>query len=360
MVAQALEVYAGGIKQMTNSPKVAVVILNWNNLNYLKQFLPTVLASTYRNLEVVVGDNGSTDGSVAYLQENFPTVRVIANGENYGFTGGYNRILEKVGADYLVLLNSDIEVPAGWIEPVISMMESDGQVAVAVPKIKAYHQKDHFEHAGAAGGFIDKYGYPFCRGRIFYDVEADRGQYNQSSEIFWASGAALFIRKTIWDASGGFDEKFFAHMEEIDLCWRVKNMGYKVMYCAESEVYHVGGGTLNKENPFKTYLNFRNNLWLLKKNMPAGRAAWVLSLRMWLDLLALLRFLGEGKRRDAWAVSRAHQAFVASLFKSDRQNKARATLKKANLKGMYKGSIVADFFINKKMHFTELDPQDFV
>ncbi|MCJ8211142.1 glycosyltransferase family 2 protein [Mucilaginibacter sp. RS28] len=341
-----------------NQPRVAVVILNWNNLNYLKQFLPGVLQSDYSNFEVIVGDNASTDSSVEFLKTEYPAVKVIINDKNYGFTGGYNRVLEQVDADYFVLLNSDIEVKPNWISPVIEMMEADQTIAAAAPKIKSYAEKNCFEHAGAAGGFIDKFGYPFCRGRIFYEVEEDHGQYNEPGEIFWASGAALFIRKNCWVEAGGFDEQFFAHMEEIDLCWRLKNMGYKVMYCPQSEVYHVGGGSLNKENPFKTYLNFRNNLLLLKKNMPAGRAAVVITLRFWMDLLALLRFLGEGKRKDAWAVSRAHQAFIASLFRADKFKTAKRT-KAANLKGMYKGSLVADFFIHKKTRFTDLDPDLF-
>lgn len=340
---------------MNTQPKVAIVILNWNGLKFLQQFLPGVLQSTYPNLEVVLGDNASTDESVTYVKSVFPSVTIIQNDNNYGFTGGYNRVLEKVDADYFILLNSDIQVKPGWIEPVIALMESDNLIAAAAPKIKAFAQPNYFEHAGAAGGFIDKFGYPFCRGRIFFEVEEDNGQYNQSGEVFWASGAALFIKKKYWELSGGFDEQFFAHMEEIDLCWRLKNMGYKVMYCAESEVYHVGGGTLDKENPFKTYLNFRNNLLLLKKNMPAAKAAAIISLRLWMDLLALFRFVAEGKRKDAWAISRAHQNFVRKLLASGKTKHPKSNNKQANLKGMYKSSLVKDFFIKKKKHFTDLD-----
>lgn len=348
---------------MPTKPKVAVVILNWNGLKYLSQFLPGVVASAYPNLEIIVGDNASSDGSVKFLQDSFPTVKVIENDQNYGFTGGYNRVLKQVEADYFILLNSDIEVGPAWIEPVIALMESDEMIAAAAPKIKSFARQNHFEHAGAAGGYIDKFGYPFCRGRIFYEVEEDKGQYDRSGEVFWASGAALFIKKKYWDLSGGFDEQFFAHMEEIDLCWRLKNMGYKIMYCAESEVYHVGGGTLDKENPFKTYLNFRNNLLLLKKNLPFYKSAPIIGLRMWMDMLALARFLNEGKRKDAWAVSRAHQNFVRKMFS---RNKAR-TVKSAgevpalpNLSGMFKGSIVTAFFMQKKTHFKELDQRRFL
>ncbi|MBE9583806.1 glycosyltransferase family 2 protein [Mucilaginibacter sp. JRF] len=343
---------------MNYTPKVAAVILNWNGLKHLQQFLPSVIASTWQNLEIVLGDNGSTDSSVEWVSSVYPSVTIIKNDENYGFTGGYNRVLDKVDADYFILLNSDIEVQPDWIEPVIRLMESDELIAAASPKIRSYADKKMFEHAGAAGGFIDHLGYPFCRGRIFYEIEEDKGQYDQSGEVFWASGAALFIKKKYWQQSGGFDERFFAHMEEIDLCWRLKNMGYKVMYCAESNVYHVGGGTLNTENPFKTYLNFRNNLLLLKNNLPFGRATFVIGLRFWLDLLALFRFLGEGKRKDAWAVSKAHQNFVRQLFKSSKQKgDKRGSIK--SLTGMYKGSIVSAFFVGKKTKFTDIPAEFF-
>ncbi|MEO3404841.1 glycosyltransferase family 2 protein [Mucilaginibacter sp. CAU 1740] len=344
---------------MTHTPKVAVVILNWNGLKYLKQFLPSVLASTWPNLDIVMGDNASSDESVAFMRENYPSVRIIQNDKNYGFTGGYNRVLAQVEADYYILLNSDVEVTPNWIEPVIELMESDSLIAAAAPKIRSYAQKEYFEHAGAAGGFIDKHGYPFCRGRIFYELEKDNGQYEESGEVFWASGASLFIKKAIWDESGGFDEGFFAHMEEIDLCWRLKNMGYKVMYCAQSTIYHVGGGTLNAENPFKTYLNFRNNLLLIKKNLPFWRAFYVISLRFIMDLLALLRFLMEGKRKDAWAVSRAHQSFVVSLFKKAKGERVKPKgIAEPNTKGIFRASIVWAFFVKKKTRFTDLDPSE--
>ncbi|MDB5130153.1 glycosyltransferase family 2 protein, partial [Mucilaginibacter sp.] len=361
-----VEIQTGGYKQMMNTPKVAVVILNWNGIKYLRDFLPSVLASTYPNLDIVVGDNGSSDESLEFLRSRYPSIRIIENKENYGFTGGYNRVLAQVEADYYILLNSDVEVEPNWIQPVIELMESDVQIAAAAPKIKSFHQKDHFEHAGAAGGFIDKFGYPFCRGRIFYEIEEDKGQYEQAGEVFWATGAAMFIKKRCWDLAGGFDETFFAHMEEIDICWRLKNMGYKVMYCPQSVVYHVGGGTLNSENPFKTYLNFRNNLLLLKNNLPFWRAFWVITLRFFMDLLALSRFLMEGKRKDAWAISRAHQNFVRKLFskskvKSQKSKDYRAIVsnqKTQHLTGTYSRSLVWDFFIDKKTKFTDLEKKD--
>ncbi|WP_158828403.1 glycosyltransferase family 2 protein [Mucilaginibacter lacusdianchii] len=356
---------------MSNFPKVAVVILNWNGLNYLKKFLPSVLASTWPNFEVVVGDNCSTDQSVQFLKDAYAdSVKLIINNDNYGFTGGYNKVLEQVDADYYVLLNSDIEVTPNWIEPVIELLDSDDLMAAAAPKIRSYNQKNFFEHAGAAGGYLDRLGYPFCRGRMFFEVEEDNGQYDQSGEVFWATGAALFIKSKYWKISGGFDERFFAHMEEIDLCWRLKNMGFKIMYCAQSVVYHVGGGTLNVENPFKTYLNFRNNLLLLQNNLPTVKALRVIAMRFSMDFMALIRFLNEGKRKDAWAVSRAHQSFVAGLFRKN-ENKLKRQVstksiashdlngRQANLKGLYKGSIVVDFFAKKKTHFTDLKPEDF-
>lgn len=350
---------------MIDTPKIAVVILNWNGIKYLRDFLPFVLASTWPDLDIVVGDNGSSDDSVAFLKATYPQIRIIENKENYGFTGGYNRVLAQVDADYYILLNSDVEVEPDWIQPVIALMETEELIAAAAPKVRAYHNKTHFEHAGAAGGYIDKFGYPFCRGRIFYEIEEDKGQYDETGEIFWATGAAMFIKKKYWELSGGFDESFFAHMEEIDLCWRLKNMGYKVMYCPQSVVYHVGGGTLNAENPFKTYLNFRNNLLLLKNNLPFWRGAWVISLRFLMDLLALFRFLMEGKRKDAWAISRAHQNFVRRLLTRSKvkiQNSKNyrdiVAGQKAHLSGTYSRSIVWDFFVDKKTKFSKLNKPD--
>jgi GT2 family glycosyltransferase len=358
---------------MNQIPRVAVVILNWNGVKYLRQFLPSVLSSAWPDLDIIVGDNASTDGSVEFLKAEYPSISIVQNDQNYGFTGGYNKVLSQVDADYYVLLNSDVEVFPGWITPVINLMESDPLIAAAAPKIKAFNQPGYFEHAGAAGGFIDEFGYPFCQGRMFYEIEADNGQYQQSKEVFWATGAAMFVKKHCWDEAGGFDDRFFAHMEEIDLCWRLKNMGYKIMYCAESEVLHMGGGTLNAENPFKTFLNFRNNLLLLQNNLPFWRAFFTIGFRIWMDLLALFRFLSEGKRKDAWAVSRAHQNFFLGLFKKSEKPKVRkaegknaadaaTSLPTAHSlqKGMYKGSIVWDFFVKKKRHFTDLRPEDFL
>ncbi len=340
-------------------PKVAVVILNWNGLNYLQTYLPSVIASIYPNLEIVLGDNGSADGSVNFVRTNFPQVKTVLNDQNYGFTGGYNRVLNQVEADYFILLNSDVEVEPDWIGPVIKLMETDGLIAAAGPKILSWQQKNRFEHAGAAGGFIDTFGYPFCRGRIFYEVEEDHGQYNQSGEVLWASGAALFIKQKYWLLSGGFDERFFAHMEEIDLCWRLKNMGLKVMYCAESKVYHLGGGTLDAENPFKTYLNFRNNLLLLQKNLWLRKSVFVIPARFVLDFVTMLRFISEGKRKNAAAIGKAHRNFLSQIFTNSGQRQKVKSERHAdyNLQstaGFYRGSVVWDFFVRKIRKFSQL------
>lgn len=341
---------------MKQTPKVAVVILNWNNKYFLEKFLPSVYNSNYTNIEFIIGDNASTDDSIDFVQEFYPQIRIIKNDDNYGFAGGYNKILTQVEADYYVLLNSDVEVTDNWIAPIISMMERGGYAA-AQPKIRAYHKKDYFEHAGAAGGYIDSYGYPFCQGRIMQETEIDHGQYNQEKEIFWATGAALFIRSSVWKELDGFDADFFAHMEEIDLCWRLKKAGYKVGYCPDSVIYHVGGGTLNASNPKKTYLNFRNNLVMLQKNLPLGQAVWIIFARLWLDLLALLTFVVQRKFKDAWAVSRAHQYFFLNFFKNSAKRKNYNTLE--NKKGIYKKSIIWDFYVNKIQKFSDLPVNNF-
>ncbi len=337
---------------MKNSPKVAVVILNWNGRKYLEQFLPSVLASSYPNLEIIIGDNASTDDSVSFLKANYPKLRIIQNDQNYGFAGGYNRILAQVDADYFVLLNSDVEVTENWIDPVIQLMETKPQIAAAQPKILSYHDKRSFEYAGAAGGLLDFLGYPFCRGRIFDTLEKDEGQYDVAKEVFWASGAALFIKKTAWIEIGGFDEDFFAHMEEIDLCWRLKNRGYQIWYCPDAKVYHVGGGTLNADSPFKTFLNFRNNLWMIHKNSSATTAFFKVFIRFFMDFLSLLKFLVEGKTKNAAAISKAHVDFIRNWKKN--AAKRPANFKKYNSAGVYPKSIVWKYFVRNKRKFTDL------
>lgn len=334
-------------------PNVAVVILNWNGLSFLQSFLPQVLKSEYSNLQVIVGDNASTDESVTYLRQYFPEVQIIQNAVNYGFAEGYNRVLKQVDADYYVLLNSDVRVPPNWIKPVVDLMEKDPSIAAAQPKIKSYTENSKFEYAGAAGGFLDKFGFPFCRGRVFDVIEQDTGQYEDTIEIFWASGAALFVKRKCWEEVGGLDSDFFAHMEEIDVCWRLKNLGYKVVYCPDAEVFHVGGGTLNSTNPFKTYLNFRNNLYLLQKNLPASEMYLLLFARIWIDFIAWMQFLVSGKAAFAWAINKAHFDFFKNYRKTSKKRTDRQTTF-SKLTGIYPYSIVWAFFIKKIKSFKHL------
>ncbi|TCC85788.1 glycosyltransferase family 2 protein [Pedobacter hiemivivus] len=334
-------------------PSVAVVILNWNGKALLEQFLPSVVKSVYPNLQLIVGDNASTDDSIAFVKANYPDVKVIVNDHNYGFAEGYNRLLAQVEADYYVLLNSDVEVPENWIQPVIDAMEMDDKVAVAQPKIKWQKNKSQFEYAGAAGGYLDLHAFPFCRGRLFDTVEIDTNQYNDQIEVFWASGAALFIKSKYWKEVAGLDQDFFAHMEEIDLCWRIKNLGYKVIYCPTAEVYHVGGATLDANSPHKTYLNFRNNLILMQKNLPANDAYFRIFIRMSLDFVAWIHFLLQGKTDFAWAINRAHYHFLCSLQKNGakRSDKQIPFLKHT---GQYPSSIIWAYFVKKIRFFSQL------
>lgn len=342
---------------MINFPKVAVVILNWNGIYYLTRFLPSVYNSSYPNLEFVIGDNASTDGSVEFIQKTYPNIRVIQNDQNYGFAEGYNRILEQVEADYYVILNSDVDVSTGWIEPIIEAMEADPAVAAAQPKLLSYMQPTQFEYAGAAGGYLDQFGYPFCRGRLFDHLESDKGQYNDATSIFWASGAALFIKSKAWKESGGFDNDFFAHMEEIDLCWRLKRMGYTIKYYPFSEVFHVGGGALNKKNAFKTYLNFRNNLMMLQKNLPFFQAYLTIFLRLWLDFAALLRFYIKGQYKDAFAIHHAHWSFFRSFRKTHLKRKQLSAGYRVD--GLYKRLIIWDYYSKGIHYFNQLKASAF-
>ena len=334
-------------------PSVAVVILNWNGKNWLEQFLPSVVQSNYTNLQIIVGDNASTDDSVTFLKANYPQVVILENDKNYGFAGGYNQILSRVEADYFILLNSDVEVPKNWIKPVIDLMQSNDSIAVAQPKIKWQKDKTQFEYAGAAGGFLDIHAYPFCRGRIFDEVEPDHGQYNENIDVFWASGAAFFIKSEAWRAVGGLDADLFAHMEEIDLCWRLKNLGYRVVCCTDAEVYHVGGGTLNANNPYKTYLNFRNNLIIMQKNLPKNDAYFRIFIRFWLDLLALIKFLLQGKLEFCVAISKAHYHFLRDLNKTGLK-RANRQIPYLSHSGVYKKSIVYSYFVNQLKKFSNL------
>ena len=309
--------------------KISVVILNWNGVGMLQKFLPKVVEySAMEGVEVCVADNGSTDESVSYLQANFPNVRLIVLDKNYGFADGYNKALQQVEAEYVVLLNSDVEVTPHWLEPMTSYMDTHPEVAVCQPKIRSERHKEYFEYAGAAGGYLDKYGYPFCRGRIFEVVEKDLGQYDTIQPIFWATGAALFIRlKDYWEA-GGLDGRFFAHMEEIDLCWRLRSRGRGIVCIPQSVVYHVGAATLKRENPRKTFLNFRNNLLMLYKNLPEKELKKVMFIRGLLDWVATFVFLLKGDGKNARAVWQARKEFkhICPDFASSRtENLAKAT-----------------------------------
>lgn len=332
------------------SKKIAVVILNWNGKSFLEQFLPSVKKFS-EEADIIIADNRSTDDSVPFLKEHYPTFKILQLDKNYGFAGGYNKALELVNSKYYVLLNSDVEVTKDWLSPMFEMLENDNSIAACQPKIKDFKKRTHFEYAGAGGGFIDNLGYPFCRGRVFDTLEEDAGQFNDPSEVFWASGASMFIRSDAYHRIGGLDEFFFAHMEEIDLCWRLKNEGNKIMVCPSSTVYHVGGGTLNKINPKKTFLNFRNSLLMLHKNLPKNKRFSKIVSRLLLDGLAGIKFIIDGKPNHTGAIIRAHFAFYSAMS----QNKSkRIHIKNPNLTGMIKKSIVKEYFINKRRTFSEI------
>ncbi len=336
--------------------RIAVVILNYNGKRFLERFLPGVISRSAHMAEIVVADNASTDGSVRFMQEHFPQIRLILNDRNGGFAAGYNEALAQVDTEYYVLLNSDIEVGEGWLEPLLEMMDTDASIAACQPKLLSFADKAYFEYAGAAGGFIDKFGYPFCRGRLFQNVEKDEGQYDTALEVFWASGACMFVRSDLYHRMGGLDADFFAHMEEIDFCWRLKNVGYKIMYCPDSEVYHIGGGTLPKNSPRKTYLNFRNNLSMLFKNLPPSFFAYVIFTRLFLDGVASLKFLIEGGWGDFFAVLRAHAHFYRKI------PALRAKRRKINpqaVSRVYKKNIVVEYFLKRKMTFDRFDKRFF-
>jgi GT2 family glycosyltransferase len=294
--------------------KIAVVILNWNGVKLLEQFLPSVIRFSEGGT-IYVADNDSTDNSIAFVTENFPTVKIIKNSGNHGFAKGYNDALKHIDAEIYALVNSDIEVTENWLKPILDTFEKEKQTAIIQPKILDFKNKEYFEYAGAAGGFIDKYGFPFCRGRIFETVEKDNGQYNDNIELFWASGACFFIRKNVYHELGGFDESFFAHQEEIDLCWRAANEGHIIKYNSQTVVYHVGGATLQQGNPKKTYLNFRNSLLMMVKNLPKRGLFWVIFFRMILDGVAGIRFLTQGKFGHTFAILKAHFSFYCLSLK---------------------------------------------
>lgn len=321
----------------------AVVILNWNGKKFLETYLPSLTNNTKReDAFIVVADNGSTDGSVQWMEANYPEIRVIEFDKNWGFTGGYNRAFTEIDADYYVLLNSDIEVTPGWLDTLLSFMEDNPDVGICQPKVLAMHDKSSFEYAGAAGGFIDRYGYPFCRGRILSKIEKDHGQYDTPMEVFWATGACLMIRASLYHHLGGLDESFFAHMEEIDLCWRAKLLGYQVWCVPSSVVYHVGGGTLPNNSPNKLYFNYRNNLLMLYKNLPAKIRFGRLFVRKCLDGMSAIVYLLTGKWSYFKAVCRAHSDY----YKMKKEIDPSSFSEESNNRGYYSGSIVLRFFLS--------------
>ena len=337
-------------------PDIAVVILNWNGINHLKKFLPSVIEHTNPELaEIYVADNGSTDDSLIWLRQNFPGIKIIELGRNWGFAEGYNRSLKQISSAYYLLLNSDVEVTLHWLEPLFELINGDPSVAACMPKIKSAYDRSLFEYAGAAGGFIDKYGYPFCRGRIFYHIESDNGQYDNNIEIFWASGACFLVRSELYFTAGGLDPFFFAHMEEIDLCWRLKNHGFRIMFTHQSRVYHLGGGTLPKKNHRKTYLNFRNNLILLMKNLPAAKFWQTMTARIILDFVAAVYFLIKLDPKESYAVLKAYFSIIFHLGKILNSRKEEmGRVHPLHHHETYTGSIVWQFYIKRKRKFSQL------
>jgi GT2 family glycosyltransferase len=342
---------------MGKNNQIAIVILNWNGAILFDTYLPSVIRnSSQPNVQLIVADNGSTDNSIAHLKDKFPSVKIIDLQQNYGFAEGYNQALKQVDADVFVLLNSDVEVTPGWLENALELLGSDETIAAVQPKILSHKKPHQFEYAGAAGGFIDRFGYPFCRGRILNRMEPDLGQYNKATQVFWSSGACMFVKAAAFRKAGGFDGDFWAHMEEIDLCWRLKNQGFKIMYQPESVVFHLGGGTLSYGSPRKVYLNFRNNLFMLFKNLPRPYFTRIFFARMILDGVAAVKFLAGFHFTSFWAVLKAHASFyrhLGSLIKK-RKEILPLTVKNEHSE-IYRKSIMWKFFIQKKRRYSELN-----
>lgn len=342
---------------LSNTKKVAIVILNWNGAKLMEEFLPSVVDYSPAELaEVIVADNGSNDTSVDMLKEKFPSVRIIQLDKNYGFAEGYNQALKQIDNEYTVLLNSDVEVTPGWLDAPLAAMEADSTIVAAQPKIRAQRNKDYFEYAGAAGGYMDIYGYPYCRGRVLHVVEKDEGQYDTPTDILWATGACLFIRTTIYKEVGGLDAGFFAHQEEIDMCWRLRSRGYRLVCTPQSVVYHVGGATLQVESPRKTFLNFRNNLLMLYKNLPEKDLKHVMRVRFWLDYIAATKFLLCGHVQNAKAVYEARKAFFdmkPEYAEKRRENLAKTTLD--SIPELMHSSLILTFYLNGKKKYSDIN-----
>ncbi|PIB39113.1 glycosyltransferase family 2 protein [Maribacter sp. 4G9] len=330
--------------------KIAIVILNWNGEVLLERYLPSVVKYSEGIADIYVADNASTDGSIEFLKQHYPNIHIVQNSANGGFAKGYNDALRNVQADIYCLLNSDVEVSKDWLTPVIEFFIERSDAAIVQPKILDLLKRDYFEYAGAAGGFIDQLGYPFCRGRIFQSLEKDQGQYDDVREIFWATGACMFVRSKVYWELEGFDPDYFAHQEEVDFCWRAKNQGYKVFYLGASKVYHLGGSTLSNMNPKKTYLNFRNSLFSITKNLPRRKALIIIAVRLLLDGIAAVRFIIQFRFRHCWAILRAHLSFYRKfrgMYK--KREKAKFILKYYIVK-----SIVWSYFVNGVKNFNIL------
>lgn len=336
--------------------RTAVVILNWNGEKFLNQFLPVLLRNTQLpGVEIYVADNASTDNSLSLIEEQFPTVKTLLLDKNYGFAGGYNKALAQINADYFVLLNSDVEVTENWLQPLLNYMNENADVAACQPKIKSFYNRDYFEHAGASGGFIDYLGFPFCRGRVVGTAEMDRGQYDTVIDVFWATGACLLIRSELYNQVGGLDDEFFAHMEEIDLCWRLKGQGFRIVCIPQSEVYHVGGGTLQVEHPHKTYLNFRNNLLMLYKNLPQKSLSNIMRWRMLFDYAAAFQLFVTGKPKNAKSVFKARRDFKKMLPGFvDKRIENLSSAKRTDFPEMLRKSIVIEYYLKGNKTYSKL------
>lgn len=339
---------------------VAAVILNYNGKSYLEKFLGTAIENSSDNCEIIVIDNASTDDSLEYLQKHYPQIKCIVLEKNHGFAGGYNRGLEQLSHDIFILINSDIELTKNWDIPLVKRLEKP-EIAACQPKILAYDNKSSFEYAGASGGYLDREYFPFCRGRIFGELEADLGQYDQAQQVFWATGACMAIKSADFKRMEGFDEDFFAHMEEIDLCHRLKNVGKEIWVEPKSVVYHVGGGTLAMMSPFKTFLNYRNGLSLLVKNYPYSDFKWVLFKRLILDGISGLNFLARGLPQHTWQIYKAHRAFFKQWDKAlEKREKLAKSHKNINRSGFFRGSIIWQYFLGRKNKFEQLPKHRFV
>ncbi len=338
---------------MSYLPSVAVVILNWNGKDFLQKFLPSVVSTSYPNYKIVVADNASSDGSILFLKEQYPEVELLQLTENFGFAKGYNEALKQVNADYYVLLNSDVEVQPNWLQPMIDLLEKNPKYGACQPKLLSYNEKHLFEYAGASGGWLDNYGYPFARGRMFDVCEEDKGQYDAAQEIFWASGAAMVVRSNVFHELGGFDPYFFAHQEEIDLCWRMQLKGYKIFCCPQSAVYHVGGGTLPKGNARKVFFNFRNNHIMLWKNLPGREKWWKTPFRITLDWVSAVKGLLNGDGKYFLAIIKSHIAFVKWLFVRNRGTQEDRSTALKEMQGVYDGNIIWQYFVKGRKKFSE-------